>query len=59
MGPWHVRLLESYFDGDKLIVRNTDLIDLRGENNAILENLCRWWYGAGVGNTMVLPKEAL
>ncbi|KAJ5573758.1 uncharacterized protein N7459_008185 [Penicillium hispanicum] len=51
MGPWHIRVLEAYFDGSKLIVRNTPLHDMRGKDAAVLENLTRWWYGHGIGNT--------
>lgn len=51
MGPWHIRVLEAYFDGSKLIVRNSPLFDMRGKDPAVLENLTRWWYGHGIGNT--------
>lgn len=51
MGPWHIRVLEAYFDGSKLIVRNTPLYDMRWKDAAALENLTRWWYGHGIGNT--------
>lgn len=55
MGPWHVRVLEAYFDGSKLIVRNTPLYDLRNNGDVVLQDLCRWWYGNCVGDTKALP----
>ncbi|KAJ5577505.1 uncharacterized protein N7459_006469 [Penicillium hispanicum] len=58
MGPWHIRVLEAYFNGNKLVVRNTDLIDLRDKNDTVLKNLLRWWFGAGIGDTTVLPTKS-
>lgn len=57
MGPWHIRVLEAYFDGSKLVVRNTPLHDMRGKDAAVLENLTRWWYGHGIGNTTELLAD--
>lgn len=57
MAPWHVRILEAYFDGRKLVVRNTPLYDMRNKvaSEAVMENLCYWWYGNSIGNTKALP----
>lgn len=53
--PWHIRVLEAYFDGSKLIVRKTPFYDLRSNGREALQNLCRWWYGRGLGDTKILP----
>lgn len=57
MGPWQLRVLEAYFNGTKLVVRNTPLYDMRGKDEAVLQNLTRWWYGHGIGNTEVLHLD--
>ncbi|KAJ5183356.1 hypothetical protein N7492_000972 [Penicillium capsulatum] len=59
MGPWHLRVMEAYFDGSKLVVRNTPLYDMRDyrEDEPFLHDLCRWWYGHGIGNTKVLHTD--
>ncbi|KAJ5585384.1 uncharacterized protein N7459_005184 [Penicillium hispanicum] len=56
VGPWHLRILEAYFDGSKLVVRNTPLYDMRDhcEDEAFMQDICRWWYGSCIGNTNVV-----
>ncbi|KAJ5106011.1 hypothetical protein NUU61_003358 [Penicillium alfredii] len=56
MGPWHFRVLEAYFNGDKLVVRNTPLYDMRQGTEAKAADLCLWWYGKVKGNTQTLLK---
>ncbi|GES63202.1 dienelactone hydrolase family protein [Aspergillus terreus] len=43
MGPFHVRVLEAYYNGDKVVVRKTKLYDLREYNPTTLDLLHRWW----------------
>lgn len=60
MGPWHLRILEAYFDGNKLVVRNTPLYDMRDHYDDVpfLQDLTRWWYGNAIGNTKVLHANS-
>lgn len=53
MGPWQFRVLEAYFDGNRLIVRSTPLHDMRNKrhDHGFLEKLTRWWLGDCVGET--------
>lgn len=53
MGPYHFRVLEAYFTGEKLIIRNTPLYDMRVEDTAtvVLEAVNLWWHGGVVENT--------
>lgn len=41
MAPWHIRVLEAYFDGNKLVVRKTPLYDMRENGETILQNIVR------------------
>lgn len=60
MAPWHFRVLEAYYDGDNLVVRNTPLCDMRDkmEDHDFLQNLTRWWFGDYGGETQVLPVDS-
>ena len=58
MAPYYIRVLEAYFDGIKLVIRTTKLYDFSEQAKAYenVDELCRWWYGGGIGNTKELPK---
>ncbi|RDW84144.1 uncharacterized protein DSM5745_04470 [Aspergillus mulundensis] len=45
IGQHHVRIIEAYHDGKKLIVRTTPLIDMRKRDEERLIGLTRWCLG--------------
>ncbi|GAB1217429.1 hypothetical protein ATERTT37_006668 [Aspergillus terreus] len=57
MGPFHLRVLEAYYNGDKVVVRKTKLYDMRGYNPTTLDLLHRWWLGYACGETKKIPSE--
>lgn len=60
MAPWHLRVLEAYYNGNNLVVRSTPLYDIREkmEDDDFLQNLTRWWFGDYGGETRVLPVNS-
>lgn len=59
MKPYHLRVLEAYFTGNRLVIRNTPLYDMRVEDTAmvVLEAVTRWWYGNAFENTEQIYLE--
>ncbi|KAB8219313.1 hypothetical protein BDV33DRAFT_231725 [Aspergillus novoparasiticus] len=55
MGPQHVRLVETYFDGRSVVARPSRLFDLRKKNEAAMKELGQWYFGKPVGNTKGCP----
>ncbi|PKY07513.1 hypothetical protein P168DRAFT_97567 [Aspergillus campestris IBT 28561] len=51
MGLEHLRVLEAYYNGERLIVRKSRLYDMREYNPGQLDLLTRWWLGYAVGET--------
>ncbi|KAJ5735158.1 uncharacterized protein N7483_000283 [Penicillium malachiteum] len=49
--PWHLRVVEAYYDSETLHVCMTKLYDMREANDELCEVLCRWWWGPAAGNT--------
>ncbi|PWY86570.1 hypothetical protein BO94DRAFT_535734 [Aspergillus sclerotioniger CBS 115572] len=58
-GPQHLRVLEAFFDGQNLIVRQTRLYDLREYDAEVIDLLTRWWLGFAVGETKSIPSALL
>lgn len=59
VSPWNVRVLESYFDGSKLVVRKTRSYDMSKEYDWTIERLWRLWHGGCIGNTTTLPEKPM
>ncbi|PIG82026.1 hypothetical protein AARAC_010261, partial [Aspergillus arachidicola] len=55
MGPQHVRLVETYFDGSSVVARPSRPFDLRKKNEAAIKELGQWYFGKPVGNTKDCP----
>ncbi|KAE8153053.1 hypothetical protein BDV25DRAFT_137294 [Aspergillus avenaceus] len=58
MGPAHLRVLEAYYNGQHLVVRKTELYDMRDFNPALITLLTKWWLGYAVGETKTLTPPA-
>lgn len=60
MGPWHFRVLEAHFDGNRLVVRSTPLYDMRRkrQDRDFLQSLTRWWLGHCVGETEIFRVDS-
>lgn len=56
MGPFHLRVLEAYYNGNKVVVRKTKLYDMREYNPTTLDLLHRWWLGYACGETKKIPS---
>ncbi|KAF5864251.1 hypothetical protein ETB97_008248 [Aspergillus alliaceus] len=54
MGPQHVRMLETYFNGVELVVRQSRLYDMRKFDLGVLERFTRWWFGYAIGETKAI-----
>lgn len=48
MGPRHGRILQSHYDGAKLVVRKSKLFDLRSKDVDALKLFARWWCASPV-----------
>ncbi|PYI00547.1 hypothetical protein BO78DRAFT_329788 [Aspergillus sclerotiicarbonarius CBS 121057] len=59
MGPQHLRVLEAFFDGQNLIVRQTRLYDMTEYDAGIVDLLTRWWLGFAAGQTKSVPNALL
>lgn len=46
------RVIEGYFDGERLIMGCTDLYDLRNNTAMALKDFAEWYLGDPVGNTV-------
>ncbi|RAL00862.1 uncharacterized protein BO80DRAFT_407256 [Aspergillus ibericus CBS 121593] len=53
MGPQHARIIEAYFDGSSLVMRPTQLFDLRNKDQALIKSFGQWWLGGLTGQTKV------
>ncbi|PGH02102.1 hypothetical protein AJ79_07739 [Helicocarpus griseus UAMH5409] len=51
MGVSHGRILLAHHDGSNLVIRKTELFDLRYKNIPALRTMLRWWGSDATGNT--------
>ncbi|KAE8152983.1 hypothetical protein BDV25DRAFT_137386 [Aspergillus avenaceus] len=56
MGPQHLRVLEAYFDGTNLIIRQTKLLEMKNYDADTVDILARWWFGYAIGETKAMPE---
>ncbi|KAG5303824.1 hypothetical protein I7I50_10708 [Histoplasma capsulatum G186AR] len=52
MGIQRARVIESYFDGENLILRSTGLYDFREKDVKGLKDFAGWWIGNPIGDTI-------
>ncbi|PYH90036.1 hypothetical protein BO71DRAFT_444188 [Aspergillus ellipticus CBS 707.79] len=54
MGPQHAWIIEAYYNGSSIVMRPTQLSDLRKKDETLIKTFGQWYLGEPTGDTKVL-----